>query len=111
MNEDDTTTKLTSIDSVEFKIDARYLSLSEYLKALSEMEETDIHLPFTGRILGAAVSYLHHHEGVSPPPLRVPIQSNEMEQISRDQWDAKFADDMSIASLYDIIKMVNIIIM
>jgi len=49
------------------------------------------------------VSYLIHHNGITPPKIIKPIRSVHMEDIVHDPWDAVFIDRLNHKDIFQVI--------
>merc|ERR1719216_560451 len=58
-------------------------------------------------ILKLIVDYLIHHKGKVPADIAKPIRSVKMEKIVEDEWDAKFINDLSKKTIFQVILGAN----
>merc|ERR1712212_899830 len=58
-------------------------------------------------ILKLIVAYLKHHKGTVPAEIAKPIRSVKMEKIVEDEWDAKFINNLSKRSIFQVILGAN----
>merc|ERR1719454_81470 len=60
-----------------------------------------------GDVLELIVNYLKHHRGTVPAEIAKPIRSVKMEKIVEDEWDAKFVNNLSKRSIFQVILGAN----
>lgn len=105
--------KLVSKDGTSFQLLVSDATLSKLVAAALEKDAsaTEVDLPSVStKSLRHIVAYLQHHKGIEPPIVQKPIRSKNMKDNCKDEWDAKFIDEVDQEGrqhLYDLVHAAN----
>ena len=94
------------VNAEPFEIDRESAMMCNLVKSILEGDSDAKKIEIkkvSADILKLIVAYLKHHKGKVPAEIAKPIRSVKMEKIVEDEWDAKFINNLSKRSIFQVI--------